>query len=491
MQDTATWPRFFQPSPGSDTGGSEVADVQFGSHTLDLFYWGGSGGTPVLCAVIACLGGGVSLVPESQFGSLSESIQTELNSMHVSRRGVFREIRVASLYVGRLDAVEQQSNMGGYNDSLHLYATLYASLKRTNRATQPTLLNVRGRLMVGRLDMLAAIDRSVSSAMHWGEEAVYGLLVPGGTSAETEKGANLVLLYPFLDPARFAAVGNSFVVTQIAFDLLGRLQHDVNVEQPEHPFARSVLPVPNRLRLEDALAADNYEINGDWAVKKPAQQGQATSGGLLARLRALAQQWSAAQIPLPPQGTMQDYQAIICSVGPSLRLKEDQAMADALSRVVIDGPALSNAGPETVEVENTETAEPHRVAWVSSLPHTDPRAEVIGSESEAALIRNTSLEARKLEWDDDFSVPPPQTATASQEWWQDFALGQEGMDVVSITDWEANFTPIRSSSPTETQDRASFSAATDWPADFEKAKPPRKPRNGAASRKEWSDDFTK
>lgn len=263
---SSPWPSYFQPLPEAAHAPSETARVP--TTLLDHLAVGPSA-VPIL--VTSCLDGSIACLARLDATQLDMALQQHLATMEVSTRQHLRTIAAQELFVATLDAVEQEVHAPGFNDAVYLYGRMQAQM--TSRAAQIHLTPhaAAGRFTVGRLDLLhACATATLHGLLNPSGDRTYQLLVPVAPLAEIQHGRGLALLYPLLDPLTFSSAANHFVLLQIMYDLLARLQADVQQDQPEHPFATTVLPVPSRLRLERDLATDGYVIDGDLATRRTA-----------------------------------------------------------------------------------------------------------------------------------------------------------------------------------------------------------------------------
>lgn len=435
------------------------------SNLLDLFYLRStSQARPELVAVLGCLGGGLLAVPASGFATLPPSLQAQITTASVQSRGQFRALTAREVWVATLDAVDQIVESGGLNDPVYLYSRLQSLVEALPGTPTVTALDQPGRCTVGRLDLLAAWEQAVATrfpvAEH-GETYVYHLLLPLGPLQAVRHGQSIALLYPTLDPVVFTTPDNSVVLLRIAYEVLARLQQDVQRELPVHSFASAALPVPSRQRLEADLLADGYVIRGDTAVKE-ASPGTSTNDAtsFLARLRSLAQTWLAPQLQLPPQATPKMYQAILSELLPAISVDEDRAMYTALAQAVelcCNPPSASPVASASSAGQPTTQLSPR------------PRTTVQPDPQPTVKLRRTM--SRRDIWAADFGTPTSQSPSATtrldkDEWTRDTVA-------------ERSTTTDTGSKPQPGQH--------DWAEDFEApTAPPAKP---STSQNDWSDDF--
>jgi hypothetical protein len=259
------WPRYFQPRPGQESPPTGEL-LRIPANLIDVFYLRSSEreSTNLIC-VVGCLGGGIDVVHGEHINDLPHTIQSQLQTVQVSRRNRFRAITASELHVFSLDATEQQARSEGFNDAVYLYGKMHEKLTTNLGGVQSVDLSNEGTLKVGRLDLLHALRQSPESSFHnpdTPDETMYHLLVPAASVLEVENGQGLTFVYPILDPKEFKRTDNSVIVKRIAYDILSKLQQDMLKQGSQHPFTKQVIPVPSLFRLEVDLANDGYEIKG-------------------------------------------------------------------------------------------------------------------------------------------------------------------------------------------------------------------------------------
>ena len=256
---TRLWPMYFQPWPTQVEPAIQPA-LRIPATVVDLFsIRDPESGRAERVAIIACLEGSIDVVAAPASQALDHAIQDQIQISEVNRRGRFRQITAAELYITTLDAVEQEIQTPGFNDAVYLYGRIQARISFSHGRTHVTRLDNAGRFAVGRLDVLYACKEMAAHVFHspdGNDEQLYHLMIPAASADEIAYGRGVVLMYPLLDTLGSANVGNTVVVMRTAYDLLARLQQDMIAEQHRHPFTNAVVPIPNRRRLERELEAD-------------------------------------------------------------------------------------------------------------------------------------------------------------------------------------------------------------------------------------------
>ncbi|KPV54634.1 hypothetical protein SE17_02555 [Kouleothrix aurantiaca] len=470
---------------------------------LDLFYLRSAPDSPAeLTAVVGCLQGDIGVVVGDAMQALPEDIRGQIRAAEVSRRGVFRALAVRELYITTLDAVDQEARVAGFNDALYLYGRMQACIRWDRHQARTTPLNNEGRLMVGRLDLLQAYLEGSAHAFQSlieAETTAYHFMLPVEPTANVVQGSGIALVYPILDPLISNSIDNSFVVMRIVYDLLLRLQQDMVQEQHRHAFVTAEIPVPSRQRLEAELQADGYAIRGDVAEQQINQPHDPQANTWLQRLRALAQQWAAPQIKLPPQATPRDYLQLIADVLPAIRTSEDTAMAQALANLL--------------EARVTPVRQP-LIAQIPAQPRADRSTAPSGRRKYAPPIVSAVPPMPKQDWSRDFVRPAdsprqnPQPSTrrpaggipgytgVTQKltpdqlaWWQrseGTTPATEMQGLTSKDDWIQDFLAEKSTGIAPAPVADTLPATDNWSDDFASSnatKQPNVPEN------QWSDDF--
>lgn len=453
------WPSHFQPAPVADSSERSLVEPLPVS-LLDVFFLRRSrAARPQLMAILSCLGGGIVATPVSEATPFAPAIQAQLTTASVQTRGQFRVLTARELWIATLDAVDQAVETSGLNDPVYLYGTLQWLAEADERTVSLSALNQPGSATVGRLDLLAACAGASATGLQLAERDafVYQLLLPLGPGQLIEQGQALGLFYPTLDPAVFASPDNRVVLLRIAYELLARLQQDLHVELPNHPFTKLLLPVPSRQRLEAELVADGYRIQGNSALKATGAPGRPAAGvGFLTHLRSLAESWFAPEIPLPAQATPEGYQALIAGILPLIATAADQAMMHALVGIVepLGGPPPAPVVRSSAGVVTTPLAPPSRAARAAPQPGAQPKRPPPQREA----------------WADDFQAAGPARSTATVRLDRD--------------EWARDTLAERSSGPVGS-DQGQGNAHS-WRGDFATTPPPSKP---PIAEDDWSDDF--
>lgn len=447
------WPPYIQPQPGHEIPVPPGLHMPVG--VVDIFSMQGAGRRhPERILVLACLGGGLMVVPTTDIHSLPATIQAQIRAIEINQRHQFRTIHAQELWIATLDAIEQEQEAQGYNDAVVLYSRMQAQCVADGRALQIQPLANESHLLVGRLDVLYGWRLGFAAPFRQGEEQILHCLVPAAPCQMIQQGRGMVLCYPVLDPARFSNLDNVPTVLQIIYDLLAQLQHDLVTQQHADPMTRLAIPVPSRHALEQALAADGYTIRGETAIRQSTAGRHDGSPSLLTRLRAWANNWSATTIALPPQATIPAYQAIIDTVLQAITTPADWAMMHAMLACV--APPATAPAPQLPAARSTSpTPAPSCTTPPSRQPPRRP---------------NTTT------WVHDFSPPPPRVP-AEESWWQDFERSSP-----TPTPKTRQRSP-GSAAPAQKDSRAALSS---WASDFETKPPPPESSGEDAS---WKSDF--
>lgn len=448
------WPPYFQPTPGLHETDPHTARMPVA--LLDLFFLAK---TNCLIAVLACLGGSLVAMEKDSWSTLPPSLQMQLTTALVQRRGHVRVLRARELFISTLTAVEHATNTSGLNDPVAVYGSMQAVLTHNEGHSSIASVACEGRSIVGRIDL--AYTTLLSTRHRFGildtsNDYVYHMLLPLASTTSVMAGEGLAIFYPILDPAHVASPDNSFALLGIIYDVLVHMQADLYHEAPQHPLVNMVLPVPSRHRLESDLQHDGYEIRGDTAVR---QRAPTISGGsgFLNRLRALAEPWFAAQIILPPQSSIEVYTAIIQNILPSLLTAEDRAMCTVLDAAV-------SMAPEAVS-QGSSSSSPHSSVGQSSAGQSTMRLSTLPKER--ATVKPDHERIRTFQWAGDFAATTPHTSsphrTTRDEWLNDMHAEQRAQaKPLSASnpyhEWKQDFTPSPRSDTCPDED--------DWSNDF-------------------------
>lgn len=346
------WPPYFRPRPGGGEGAADLP-LRFPTDLVDLFYLRAAPSSPThLVAVCGCLGGVLDVlvgdVAAALRGEASE-VEDQVRAAQVGQRHVFRAITAREVFVCTLDAVDQPAPGAAANAPATLGGTMQARLAVDAAATS-TPLQQRGRLAIGRLDLLYACYASLANPFRNPADPAGGLhhlLVPLAAAEDVARGFALALVYPLQDPEVSSGRDNTAVVMRLVYDLLDRLQEDRRRSGAGGWFADAVIPVPSRRTLEDDLARDGYTIRGDLAIAPAPTSAPADpdASGLAARVRRWVATATADRFVLPPEATPADYRAICADVLSDLAAEQDLPMLAALSERVDLAVAPGRARP--------------------------------------------------------------------------------------------------------------------------------------------------
>lgn len=441
------------------------------SQLIDLFCIRATPDQPAtLLAVLGTLVGGALLVaPASTFPQLSSAVRDQIQSVLVSRRSQVRTITAAELAIFSLEAIEQHSQVQGFNDAVTGYGRLQA-LIHTAGATTITPVAQDGRLHLGRLDLLNAYQAGLPEAFrnpHMDRETVYHFFLPLGPPAVVAKGRDVGLVYPLIYIEVMHRFENTAFVLRIVYDLLVRLQQDVTREQPTHPFATLPLPLPNRPRVESELRTQHYTIHGniatqDLSASEPANQPDSAQQTpfWLAKLRRFTQQWSAPRILLPPQATPAAYATLIQTVLPALLTVEDKAMAQALQRLTTP---VSPQEPPTTAAAPSVLQPPAPITPPPAIPATP------GQRPKTAPLTDQSDWAQDFAGTLDSAPRSAPTQPSARRWWQDFPSEVTPVTERQLTvgnELDELVTPDQTATPDETAKHKA------WALDFSSDPPP-------------------
>jgi hypothetical protein len=496
------WPNHFHPRPGQEQAPTK-APVRIPATLLDLFYLRNAPDRPTeLTAVVGCLQGDLDVRVGDAIHSLPEDIRRQIRAAEVSRRGVFRALTVRELYIATLDAVDQEAHVAGFNDALYLYGRMQARIMCGMGATGATPLNNEGRFTLGRIDLLHAYLEGVRHAFQSPVETAavaYHFMVPTEPALNIVQGSGIALVYPILDPLISNSIDNTFVVVRIIYDLLVRLQQDMVQEQHRHSFATVEIPVPSRQRLEAELQADGYAIRGDVAEQQINQPHDPRANIWLQRLRALAQQWSAPQIRLPPQATPQDYLQLIADVLPAIRTSEDTAMTQALANLLearvtpVQQPLIAQPPAQPRADRSTAPSgrgkyEPPIVSAVPPMPKQDWSRDFVRPADSPR--QNPQPSTRRLEGGIPVYTGVTRKLTPDQlAWWQrsdGTTPATEMQGLTSKDDWIRDFLAEKSTGIAPAPVADTLPATDNWSEDFASSNATKQPN---APENQWSNDF--
>lgn len=475
---------YFQPRTGQEQSSATTAR-RLPQRVLDMFYVRPTAEAPVeLLAVIGCLVGGDLLVATgATLATLPEAIRNQWQTVQVSQRGLFRTLTANELYIFTLEAMEQSANTAGFNDAITLYGRIQAKISAGAGQFQLTPLTCEGRLTVGRLDLLNAYHSALPYVFLNPEtqhEKMYQLLLPGAGWQTIAHGRSAVLVYPMLATEVAHRFDNTVFTMRIVYDLLSRLQQEMVEAALHHPFITYNLPVPSRRRLEHELMLAQYTIQGDIAVKQSSQDTQdaAQPRSWLAHLRHLAQRWSAPKIWLPPQATPEHYEELIATVLPVVTRPEDQAMAQAVARLltapmVSDQPSLA---PTPAPIHFDQAARPPDAVQPSIAP----------------LPATTTALRDRATWSSDFAAPAtPERALHTPKWREDFNADAQPSTARLLTtneeEWPA-FLNATSANPPPPATPPVNPKQAEWSQDFNLPTEADTPAANPAA-PAWIDDF--
>lgn len=479
---------YFQPRPGQEAT-SISSERQLPHRIIDIFYLRPTPTTPAeLVVVIGCLMGGALLVATGPtLATLPATIRTQLQTLQVSQRSLFRTFTANELSIFSLEAIEQQPNIVGFNDAVTLFGRLQARLGADGGPVQVTPFACEGQVTVGRLDVLTAYQAALPYVFlnpETQQEKMYHFLLPGAPWQTITQGRGAVLVYPLLTAEVAHRFDNTVFTMRIAYDLLIRLQQELTEAGMYHPFTKYNLPVPSRLRLERELTLEHYTIQGDLAIKQNPQtpQEDATAQSWLAHLRRLAQRWSAPKLWLPPQATPEVYHDLIVEILPAVTRPEDQMMAQALAQL-LTAPALNKGEAPVADATPARTPEPVQPA-LAQPPVVKPP---IGQPP------SVGKPPGRTAWADDFATSAAEPASSSQpKWWADFPTAEQPSSKRLLTtnedDGSAALDNEQATSPEPPAAPPAKADQADWSQDFTLPTAPESPAAPPSAAK-WRDDF--
>lgn len=278
-------------------------------HVVDTFFVGSRHLKEREYFVVVDQFGNLRTVPGEKRGQFSEMLQNELAFNEISRNRSPRLIEANNVFLFNLQLVEQVGGVPGWNDPVYLYGTLSETV-----STEKAIAGIKGQLTVTRGDLLEGLINCADDAFRYGSFAgsagnfsqCFHITLPGDTEDEIRRGFGIVLAYPLFPPELLLTdVSNEIIISQLIYDLLSSLKEDFKREQISHPLVSTVLPVPNRLEIEQKLTSQGYLIEGERAVKKTVS-GEGFKGFLASVFGALMND----DLTLPPEGTTQDFLAL-------------------------------------------------------------------------------------------------------------------------------------------------------------------------------------
>lgn len=206
---------------------------------------------------------------------------------HETKRPRF-ELYLDELHVMDVQAIERQPDAPGADDPLYLYGMMRgpypAALRDGVVAREGQLATTRGPLLDG---LALGIERSFAyESGYCGARCAHLLLPIDGTARAA------VLAFPLVPMGDDGT--NEIVAAQLVHDVLGAMRSDLGDDLANDP-----VPVPDRRRYEQELAAAGWTVRGDIAVHR----------GGKSRLASLFS--PAKQQKLPEQATLDEYVPLI------------------------------------------------------------------------------------------------------------------------------------------------------------------------------------
>ena len=195
--------------------------------------------------------------------ALPAALRAELGRHELALARPCRQLPAATVWVLAVEGLDQPRAAPGLNDPIVLEGTLYGPFGAPSAPGRHAggLTVTRGDLLSGFAD--AAADAFVTTGLGGKVARCLHAMLPAG-----ETGRDDIVLAYLLTPSELAPTdaGNEPLVAQLLFDVLVALQHDLREIDGKHPFVATVLPVPDRRAVEEALEQDGWQIRGNEAV---------------------------------------------------------------------------------------------------------------------------------------------------------------------------------------------------------------------------------
>lgn len=401
------WPAHVEPRSGQEQPPAD-APYRMPVYLADVFFIRSpEERASAMVAVAACVGGELAVFAGAELEGLEREeteLASQLQAVRIAQRDVFRTIQANELFVGTIDAIEQNARTAGFNDPVDIDGTLQARLGWDGRTVTRLALDNAVRMLAGRLDLLAAyrtgnehaFQNPRSSAGH-----THHFFVPLAPAETIERGEGIALLYPLLDPAVSAQADNAVLAMRVAYDLLIRLQEEMRERAAPPAVAARLLPVPSRPMLEDELVASGYDIRGDIArrVRSAAPGDQERLPFLENLLRAFDRK-PGDDVLLAPQATPNDYAGIIDEILPLVSTPGDTRMHAALAARL--RPAAPATAVPVARQAPSPAAPPPAVA--PATPRRRSRSPQ-SFDADFAPIPGQARSEPEPTWEDDFAPP--------------------------------------------------------------------------------------
>lgn len=270
------FPRYFV-ARNNASAGHRAVDALSSIHAVDRFFVGGRHASEREWVVTVDQAGDLNLFPGEDKGMFSNDVQSELAySEMVADSG--RVIDVSEFFLFSVQLLEQPGDAPGLNDPVYLYGTLYGPFPQAHAAQQQPS-GLQGQLTVTRADLLDGLLQAREYPFAISPEGEVGMrnfhiALAGDREEEIDRGVGVVLAYPLL-PADVMQdnPSNEMVIGQMLYDVLSSLKDDMEKEKVSNPLRTAILPVPNRMLVEEQLKQRGYTVEGDTAVIKPSGIG--------------------------------------------------------------------------------------------------------------------------------------------------------------------------------------------------------------------------
>lgn len=459
-------PRYFVAHAASQKREENTTDSAAALHVIDSFYIGNRHLEEREWIVTVDRNGDLRASPREDRNLLYEALQNELTFNEISGGGrSSRLIEASEVFLFNLQLVEQVGDAPGWNDPVYLYGTLYETLPVN--ADQPSA-GVKGQLTVTRGDLLDGLVCGAEYAFRYGGfggaagnfSKCFQMMLPGDTEAEIGRGAGIILAYP-LFPAELLVtdVANEIIISQIIYDLLTNLKEDLKREQINHPLLSTVLPVPNRLELEQNLKSQGYTITGDTAVKK-IDSSEGFKGLLATVFGALMSE----NLTLPPEGKAEDFLALARQIVRHLPKDFPTPRIIELRNCLKAAPANNRRQYQPPPTPNSINI-PQNSAPLPPQPPQPVRAKtqkrVSSSRQPPAWMRDFISAHRQTN-----DLPPTLTSTLQMKP-PIIRAAKPEVQEQKKADWRKDFEPDSKGKAKSDSPKKDSSAKPDWMKDFE------------------------
>lgn len=244
--------------------------------------------------------GALHLFTENVPAVLPASLRTELGRHELALGRPLRTLPAAAVWLLAVDGIDQPRGAPGLNDPIVLEGLLYGPFGAVAAPGVHAggLTVTRGDLLSGFCDESA--DAFVTSGLGGKSARSFHALLPAGETGRDDIVVAYVLTAHELSPPD---AGNESLISQLLFDVLVALQHDLREADPKHPFVLAPLPVPDRRAVEAELEAKGWQIRGDEAVNV-SSTFRTGLGALLTEVLGVPDD---RKRKLPREGTVDDF----------------------------------------------------------------------------------------------------------------------------------------------------------------------------------------